>query len=81
MSKFYEMQAECMMSRAKEAKRTTVYLIAAFDVNNDLWSIRRRTSYEEYATIEAAKKACEELTACWSHRTIIRIDLPAKESE
>ena len=75
---FYKMQAETFKSEIAQTAET-IYLVAAYDAGNKAWSIRRKTSFEEFSSLEAAQKHAESLSPMWTNRTIVKIDLPAKD--
>jgi hypothetical protein len=81
---FRVMQAEVLeAAQPKPPTPTTIYLVAAWDTGDGYdghWSIRRASSLEEFTDREKAEKFAAAMAGRWTHRTIIKIDLPAEGS-
>jgi len=64
-----------------EPPAATIYLVLAYRQPRDssgrgYWKVHRETHLEEHTSLEAALAHAQELGRDWTHRRIVRIDVP-----
>jgi hypothetical protein len=58
-----------------KAPPATIYLVAAFSRNGMYWKIHRETQDQEHASYDGAKAHAEKLSAQWTDRKIIKVEM------
>ena len=88
MSDFHKMQEEALKIKAMKAqgipivdevpKPTDIFVVWAWNKNQG-WRLRCKNRFEEFKTYLEAEEHARCLPAIWTHRTVVKVSLPAKE--